>query len=128
MAKSVSPDDVDRVLPRSNDSHRSAFVVGVVRFVDFPPIEARQFLVSVAEDTAVAVELARSMLLPAVSAGEAIALDFADREVLSQGYLHALLYTVIRVAWATRTSVYVVAASTMVRLGIEWLERYALAG
>jgi hypothetical protein len=66
--------------------------------------------------------------LPRVSAGEEIALDFVNWSVFSQSYLHALLYLVVRIAWATKASIHVLNASPVVRSGIEWIESYALAG
>lgn len=112
------------------DSQRPARVTqGIIQFVDVAPMDATQFMVKVAsEDTAAAVQFAKQTLLPRVSAGEAIALDFRNWNVFSQSYLHALLYTVIRVAWAIKAPIYVLNASSPVRSGIEWVEGYALAG
>ena len=100
-----------------------------MNFADsFPPAVPR-FLVSVAsEDTRAAVDFAKGTLLPRVSLGEPVALDFMNWSVFSQSYLHALLYVVVRVAWATKATVYVVNASPVVRSGIEWIESYALVG
>ena len=80
------------------------------------------------EDTAQAVKFATEVLLPDVTLGRPVALDFVNWQVFSQSYLHALLYRVIRIAWATKTTVYVVNAGEAVRSGIEWVEGYAMAG
>jgi hypothetical protein len=101
----------------------------VVRFVDSAPEGVPRRLLSIAsEDTAQAARFATEVLLPDVAAGRPVALDFINWQVFSQSYLHALLYVVIRMAWATRTTVYVVNAGAAVRSGIEWVEGYALAG
>jgi hypothetical protein len=102
---------------------------GVVRFVDSPPEGVPRRLLSIAsEDTAQAAKFATEVLLPDVAAGRPVVLDFINWQVFSQSYLHALLYLVIRMAWATKTMVYVVNAGAAVRSGIEWVEGYALAG
>lgn len=102
---------------------------GVVRFVDSAPEGVPRRLLAIAsEDTAQATKFATEVLLPDVAAGRPVALDFINWQVFSQSYLHALLYLVIRMAWATKTTVYVVNAGAAVRSGIEWVEGYALAG
>jgi hypothetical protein len=102
---------------------------GVVRFVDSAPEGiARRLLAIASEDTAQATKFATEVLLPDVAAGRPVALDFMNWQVFSQSYLHALLYVVIRMAWATKTTVYVVNAGAAVRSGVEWVEGYALAG
>jgi hypothetical protein len=102
---------------------------GVVRFVDSAPEGVPRRLLAIAsEDTAQAAKFATEVLLPDVAAGRPVALDFINWQVFSQSYLHALLYLVIRMAWATKTTVYVVNAGPAVRSGIEWVEGYALAG
>ena len=104
-------------------------VSGVVAFVDDSPPSATRFLIAVAsEDTAKAVEFAKGTLLPTISSGTPIALDFRNWSVFSQSYLHALLYVVVRVAWATKTPIYVLHATPVVRSAIEWIESYALVG
>jgi hypothetical protein len=114
---------------RANTRRPGRITSGVVKFVDAVPTDARRFLVSVAsEDTGAAVAFAKQTLLPRVSSGEAVALDFVNWSVFSQSYLHALLYVVVRVAWATKATVYVLNASPVVRSGIEWIESYALVG
>jgi hypothetical protein len=121
---------VFKAIKHNADTQRPGRITsGVVRFVDAPPPDAPRFLVSVAgEDTHAAVEFAKQTLLPLLSSAEAIALDFVNWSVFSQSYLHALLYLVIRVAWATKAPVYVMNASPVVRSGIEWIESYALVG
>jgi hypothetical protein len=99
---------------------------GVVRFVDSAPEGVPRRFAS--EDTAQAARFATEVLLPDVAAGRPVTLDFINWQVFSQSYLHALLYLVIRMAWATKTTVYVVNAGSAVRSGIEWVEGYALAG
>lgn len=117
------------IIDRAKSKRPARHTAGVVRFVDAVPEGAPRFLVSVAsEDTSAAVRFARSTLLPRVSAGEPIALDFTNWTAFSQSYLHALLYLVVRFAWASRAPVYVVNAAPVVRSGIEWIESYALAG
>jgi hypothetical protein len=102
---------------------------GVVRFADSAPEGVPRRLLSIAsEDTAQAAKFATEVLLPDVAAGRPVALDFINWQVFSQSYLHALLYLVIRMAWATKTTIYVVNAGAAVRSGIEWVEGYALAG
>lgn len=79
-----------------------------------------------AEDTAHAQRLAADHLLPRVSRGEPIELDFARVPVCTQSYLHALLFSVLRAARGSGGVVYVTNASPAVRSGLEFLESYAV--
>lgn len=59
---------------------------------------------------------------------EAFVLDFAAVDVATQSWVHALLFEVLRVAWAKRTPIYVINAKPAVRSSLELVENYALAG
>ncbi|MGI5862944.1 MAG: hypothetical protein ACOX6T_12905 [Myxococcales bacterium] len=76
-----------------------------------PPPAAQRFLVQVAvENTGKALEFAAKQLLPRLMAKKPVALDFRGIPVLTQSFLHALLYEPLRVAWALRTEFYIVNA------------------
>lgn len=118
-----------RIRDRADAQKPARSTSGVVRFVDSAPEGIPRRLPAIGgEDTAQAAKLASEVLLPDVAAGRPVALDFVNWQVFSQSYLHALLYVVIRMAWATKTTIYVVNAGPAVRSGIEWVEGYALAG
>jgi hypothetical protein len=118
-----------RITAKAGQQKPGRVTEGVLRFVDEAPAGVRRFLVAVAsEDTTHAVDFAKSQLVPIITAGEAIALDFQNWTSISQSYLHALLYVVIRMAWATKGPIYVLHASSVVQSAIEWIESYALVG
>jgi hypothetical protein len=48
--------------------------------------------------------------------------------ILTQSFLHALLYEPLRVAWALKTEIYVVNTRPAVRSNLELLQNYALGG
>lgn len=87
-----------------------------------------RFTIGASENTHDALEVARTKLRPVVFDGKSFVLDFADVEVCTQSFLHALLYEVLRLAWATKTPIYVVNAKPAVRSGLELLENYAMGG
>jgi hypothetical protein len=117
------------IIAKADQQRPGRVTSGVVHFVDAPPPEVARFVVSVAsEDTAKAVAFAKTTLVPAITAGDPIVLDFRNWTVFSQSYLHALLYVPVRVAWATKIPIYVQNASPVVRSAIEWVESYALVG
>ncbi|HEY4224144.1 MAG TPA: ATP-binding protein, partial [Myxococcota bacterium] len=101
---------------------------GIVAFVKTTPHDAKRFIVAAAgENIEAARAFARGSLVPALSASVPVALDFVNWTAFSQSYLHALLFVAIRVAWATKTQLFVVNASPVVRTSIEYVESYALA-
>ena len=59
---------------------------------------------------------------------EGFVLDFADVEVATQSWVHALLFEVLRVAWAKRTPIYIMNARPAVMSSLKLVENYALAG
>lgn len=100
-----------------------------VRWIRFEagPREVFSVMVRIgAEDTAHALRLASDHLLPRVSHGEPVELDFAGVPVCTQSYLHALLFSVLRAAHAAGAIVYVTNASPAVHGALEFLEGYAL--
>lgn len=78
------------------------------------------------EDTAHAQRLATEHFLPRVARGEPIELDFDRVAACTQSYIHALLFSVLREAYAARTDVYVINTSPAVVGGLDFLEGYAL--
>lgn len=91
--------------------------------------QVKQFLVSlVAEDTASALQWAQERLLPCLFRREPVCLDFRNIQICTQSFLHSLLFEALRVAWALRVPVYVVGVEPAVRVGLELVENYALAG
>lgn len=95
---------------------------------DDPNGAIARFAVAGTENTHEAMEFARTKLRPVVFDGKSFTLDFAGIEICTQSFLHSLLYEVLRLAWATKTPIYVVNAKPAVRSGLELLENYALGG
>jgi hypothetical protein len=94
-----------------------------------PPPGTQQILMSMkAENTAAARALAQETLEPAVLQRRPVALDFRNMRICTQSFLHALLYEVLRLAWARRSEIYVVHASPAVKSALRHLESYALGG
>lgn len=88
-----------------------------------------QFLVRrTSEDTAAAHRFAAEDLEPRVLKKIPFILDFRGIDVTTQSYLHALLFEVLRLAWARRVPIYIANAAPAVRSGLELLESYALGG
>ena len=93
------------------------------------PSDAAVFVVRYAsENTERAEKLAREQLEPRILRKEPIVLDFGGMDIVTQSYLHALLFSALRLAWARQSFIYVVNASSSVRSGIELVEDYALGG
>lgn len=101
---------------------------GLLRF-DAPEEEAPRFLVqAVREDVSKARQLAESAIEPAVLRGQAVVLDFLNVPACTQSFAHALLFEVVRLAWAKQTPLYIVNAQPAVRSALEMVENYALGG
>jgi anti-sigma regulatory factor (Ser/Thr protein kinase) len=79
-----------------------------------------------AEDTAHAQRLVEEHLRPRVARGQAIELDFARLRVCTQSYVHALLFSLLREAYAYQVPIHITNASRAVRSALEFLESYAL--
>jgi len=101
-----------------------------LRFDEPPPgLAAQKFLVHFAvENTGEAMAFAAQHLLPRLMQKRPVILDFRGIPVLTQSFLHALLYEPLRVAWALRTDIFVVNAEPAVRSNLELLQNYALGG
>lgn len=80
------------------------------------------------EDTSRATALTEGSLRRAIFERKQVVFDFDGIEISTQSFLHALLYEVLRLAWATRTPVFVINTDDPVRSGLEFLESYALSG
>ena len=94
-----------------------------------PPSGVPAFLVRfTSEDTAASAEFARTKLEPRILARQPFALDFRGVDVCTQSYLHALLFEVLRLAWARRIPIYIVNVAPAVRSGLDLLESYGLGG
>jgi hypothetical protein len=94
-----------------------------------PPSGTQPLIVGIAvEHTPQAIEYAKNTLRPRILAGTPLVLDFRKIDFCTQSFLHALLYEIIRLAWATKNTIYIVNASPGVRSGLELLENYALGG
>ncbi|WP_375772316.1 ATP-binding protein [Archangium gephyra] len=99
-----------------------------VRF-DPAPSEATVFEIQKqAENTPAAIQLAQNEITPRILRREPIVLDFSGLRILTQSYLHSLLFEPLRLAWALRTPIYVRNVEPAVRSNLELLENYALAG
>ena len=79
-----------------------------------------------AENTARAQRLVKDHLLPRIARGESIEFDFSGLQVCTQSYLHALLFLVVRAAYAAKVPLYVTHASPAVVSSLNFLEGYAL--
>ncbi|MBF5045874.1 sensor histidine kinase [Aggregicoccus sp. 17bor-14] len=99
-----------------------------LRFDPAPAAAAAFEIRSRAEDTAKATALARDELVPRIVRREPVLLDFAGLDIVTQSYLHSLLYEPLRLAWALRTPIYVTNVAPAVRSTLDLLENYALAG
>ena len=99
-----------------------------IRF-DPAPAEATTFEIQKqAENTPAAIQLAQQEITPRILRREPIVLDFAGLRILTQSYLHSLLFEPLRLAWALRIPIYVKNVEPAVRSNLELLENYALAG
>jgi anti-sigma regulatory factor (Ser/Thr protein kinase) len=99
-----------------------------IRFDPAPP-EATPFEIQKqAENTPAAIQLAQNEITPRIFRREPIVLDFAGLRILTQSYLHSLLFEPLRLAWALRIPIYVKNVEPAVRSNLELLENYALAG
>jgi hypothetical protein len=74
----------------------------------------------------VAQQVAGDQLIPRLMRKQSIALNFANIDICTQSFLHALLFDALRIAWATQTPVYVRNAAPAVRDGLKLLESYSL--
>ena len=99
-----------------------------IRFDPAPP-EATVFEIQKqAENTPAAIQLAQNEITPRILRREPIVLDFSGLRILTQSYLHSLLFEPLRLAWALRTPIHVRNVEPAVRSNLELLENYALAG
>ena len=99
-----------------------------IRFDPAPP-EATTFEIQKqAENTPAAIQLAQNEITPRILRRESIVLDFTGLRILTQSYLHSLLFEPLRLAWALRIPIYVRNVEPAVRSNLELLENYALAG
>jgi hypothetical protein len=102
---------------------------GWFRYDEPPPQDAAKYVITVAaEDTVAAEQFSKDVLQPAILDGRPIVLVFANVPIVTQSYLHSLLYEVVRLAWAKRVPIYIDNAKPAVRSSLELLERYALGG
>lgn len=99
-----------------------------IRFEPAPQGAVTFEIQKVAENTPAAIQLAQSEITPRVLRKEPIVLDFNGLRILTQSYLHSLLFEPLRLAWALRTPIYVANVEPAVRSNLELLENYALAG
>lgn len=99
-----------------------------IRFEPAPQGAVTFEIQKVAENTPAAILLAQSEITPRILRKEPIVLDFSGLRILTQSYLHSLLFEPLRLAWALRTPIYVANVEPAVRSNLELLENYALAG
>ena len=71
---------------------------------------------------------AEDQLEPLAFKRQGFVLDFIDVDVATQSWVHALLFEVLRLAWAKRTPIFIINARPAVRSSLELVENYALAG
>lgn len=99
-----------------------------IRFDPAPSGAVTFEIQKVAENTPAAIQLAQTEITPRVLRREPIVLDFNGLRILTQSYLHSLLFEPLRLAWALRTPIHVTNVEPAVRSNLELLENYALAG
>jgi anti-sigma regulatory factor (Ser/Thr protein kinase) len=93
------------------------------------PGQLIRFLVrQTSEDTVAAQHFASEELESRLLEKQSFILDFRGIEVTTQSYLHALLFEVLRLAWARRIPIYIANAAPAVKSGLDLLESYALGG
>lgn len=91
--------------------------------------DVQKFVIQLAiENTRDAMDYAAKHLTPRLMAKKSIALDFRNIPILTQSFLHALLYEPLRIAWAMKTKIYVINAGPAVKSNLELLQNYALGG
>ena len=83
-------------------------------------------VVYAAEDTSIAEKYANDNMIPRLLKGENICLNFMNIDIRTQSFLHALLFNVIKIAYANNRSIYIKSASDPVKDGLRFLENYAL--
>ncbi|MFY0524223.1 ATP-binding protein [Archangium gephyra] len=99
-----------------------------IRFDSAPPESTVFEIQKQAENTPAAIQLAQNEITPRILRREPIVLDFNGLRILTQSYLHSLLFEPLRLAWALRTPIHVRNVEPAVRSNLELLENYALAG
>ena len=104
-------------------THQSLSFVGAA-----PPQTPRFAVNAFVENNDEAAKLAQGKLVPMLARKEPFTLDFVNVRMCTQSFAHALLYDVIRFAWASRTPVYIVNAIPVVRSALVHVETYAQGG
>jgi anti-sigma regulatory factor (Ser/Thr protein kinase) len=119
---------IERIKERAKERTPQRSIHRWIRF-DPAPAEAAAFQIQKqAENTPAAIQLSQTEITPRILRREPIVLDFSGLRILTQSYLHSLLFEPLRLAWALRTPIYVVNVEPAVRSNLELLENYALAG
>jgi anti-sigma regulatory factor (Ser/Thr protein kinase) len=101
------------------------------RWLRFDPAPAGTAVIEVrtrAEDTPAAIRAAQEELTPRILRREIVTLDFAGLSIVTQSFVHSLLFEPLRLAWALRTPIHVTNVEPAVKSTLELLENYALAG
>ena len=121
-------DLIETILTRARERTPKGAQRHCIRYGESPP-DVGVFLVRyTSENTEQAERFAQEKLEPRILKREPVVLDFRGIEIATQSYLHALLFSALRLAWARQSFIYVVNASASVRSGIELIEDYALGG
>ena len=93
-----------------------------------PPEGVSSFVVHpVAEDISGAARLAATIEGHLVRR-EPVALDFRGMKVCPQSFLHALLFTGVRLSWAVQVPIYVENVAPGVAAGLRLVDNYARGG
>jgi hypothetical protein len=94
-----------------------------------PPQDAAKFIVSAfLENNEKARRLADEQIIPSLVRKRPVALSFVNVPVVTQSFVHALLYEALRVAWARQTPIFVTNAPSFVRSAVEYVQDYAQGG
>ncbi|WNG56276.1 sensor histidine kinase [Archangium gephyra] len=122
------PELIETIKERAKQRTPQRAIHRWIRF-DPAPTQATVFEIQKqAENTPAAIQLAQSEITPRILRREPIVLDFSGLRILTQSYLHSLLFEPLRLAWALRTPIHVRNVEPAVRSNLELLENYALAG
>jgi anti-sigma regulatory factor (Ser/Thr protein kinase) len=122
------PELIETIKERAKQRTPQRAIHRWIRFDPAPPESTVFEIQKQAENTPAAIQLAQSEITPRILRREPIVLDFSGLRILTQSYLHSLLFEPLRLAWALRTPIYVRNVEPAVRSNLELLENYALAG
>lgn len=99
----------------------------VIRTGEPPNGTPRFEISSILENTTAGVALAKNQLIPALLKQQPVLIDFGGVTMVTQGFVHSLLFLTVRIAWAMQTHVYVKTNSKEVLYMVCFVEKNALS-